>query len=93
MQIDRKFIEDEFDKFFEFDTNDKSIVLSVSCRLFAEHISRLAATPVQPLTDEQIMEQQEKYVGGPSPSYPLGASDWIEFARAIERAHGIGTPQ
>lgn len=42
-----------------------------------------------PLSDKQIMEQQEKYVGCPTPSYPLGASDWIEFARAIEAAHNI----
>lgn len=40
------------------------------------------------LTDEQIMDLQEKYVGGPCPSYPLDASDWINFARAIECAHG-----
>lgn len=40
MQVDRKFIESEFDKFFEFDTEDKIVVLSVSCRLFAEHIAQ-----------------------------------------------------
>lgn len=33
----------EFDKFFEFpDDSDRRSVLSVSCRLFAEHIAKLA---------------------------------------------------
>lgn len=35
-------IEKEFDKFFEFDTDDKSTVTSVSCKLFAEHIAEMA---------------------------------------------------
>lgn len=82
MQIDRKFIEDEFDKFFEFDTDDKSIVLSVSCRLFAEHIAQLAATPLQPLTDEQISNALK--LTAPPTSLVL------RITRAIERAHRIG---
>ena len=31
-------IDKEFDKFFKFNTNDRSIVTSVSCKLFAKHI-------------------------------------------------------
>lgn len=42
-----------------------------------------------PLTDEQINHIQETHVGGPTPSYPLDPSDWLNFARAIEYAHGI----
>lgn len=42
-----------------------------------------------PLTDEQINHIQETHVGGPTPSYPLDPSDWLNFARAIEHAHGI----
>lgn len=34
----RKIIDEEFDNFFEFSTEDKSSVTSVSCKLFAEHI-------------------------------------------------------
>ena len=34
----RKYIEEQFDKFFEFDTDDKSTVTSTSCKLFAEHL-------------------------------------------------------
>ena len=43
----------------------------------------------QPLTDERILHFVNTHVGGPSPSYPLDNSDWINFARAIEAAHGI----
>lgn len=34
----RKYIDEQFDKFFEFDTHDKSTVTSTSCKLFAEHL-------------------------------------------------------
>lgn len=34
----RKYIDEQFDKFFEFDTDDKSTVTSTSCKLFAEHL-------------------------------------------------------
>lgn len=53
---------------------------------FIEHTS---PPPRQPLTDEQILHRVDTHVGGPSPSYPLDNSDWIDFARAIEAAHGI----
>lgn len=43
MQIDRAFIEREFNQFFEFDSEDRRTVTSVSCRLFAEHIAQRAA--------------------------------------------------
>jgi len=41
------------------------------------------------LTDEQIEHLWETRVGQPCPSYPLEKSDWLQFARAIEAAHGI----
>lgn len=44
----------------------------------------------KPLTNEQILHRVDTHVGGSSPSYPLDNSDWINFARAIESAHGIG---
>ena len=51
----------------------------------------LYTTPPQrkPLTDEEILHRVDTHVGGPSPSYPLDNSDWLNFARAIEAAHGI----
>ena len=37
----RKLVEQEFEKFFEFDTENRSVVTSVSARLFAEHMVQL----------------------------------------------------
>lgn len=34
----RKYIDEQFNKFFKFDTEDRSIVTSTSCKLFAEHL-------------------------------------------------------
>ena len=39
----KKTIEKEFEKFFEFpDGGDKSVVTVTSCKLFAEHIAKIA---------------------------------------------------
>lgn len=40
----------------------------------------------QVLSDEQILRKRDTHVGGPTPSYPLDNSDWLDFARAIESA-------
>ena len=42
------------------------------------------------LTDEQILHKKDTYVSEPSIKYPLSDFDWLNFARAIEAAHGIG---
>lgn len=34
----RKIIDEEFNNFFAFETEDRSNVTSVSCKLFSEHI-------------------------------------------------------
>jgi hypothetical protein len=44
------------------------------------------------LTDEQIDELFEKFVGDQTPRYPWTRADFIDFARAIERASPIPTP-
>lgn len=43
----------------------------------------------EPLSYENVLNIQERYIGGVCPQYPLDASDWINFARAIELAHNI----
>lgn len=40
--IYKEMIKKEFDDFFEFPSSDKGFVTSVSCRLFAEHILKIA---------------------------------------------------
>lgn len=37
--MDKQYLNDEFNRFFEFPTEDKSHVSSVSAKLFAEHIA------------------------------------------------------
>ena len=56
-----------------------------------KHWKPLYTTPPQrkPLTDEQILHFVDTHVGAPSMAYPLDNSDWMNFARAIEAAHGI----
>jgi hypothetical protein len=60
-----------------------------------QHLKVVTATPpaAQPapvrLTNEQIEHLWETRVSQPCPSYPLGKSDWVQFAQAIEAAHGI----
>jgi hypothetical protein len=52
--MSRDDIQDEFDKFFEFDDPaNKTVVTSVSCRLFADHVARRAvAKAVRRVVDE-----------------------------------------
>jgi len=45
--------------------------------------------PSKPLSYEQIGKLVDTYIGGPSPSYPLDQSSWIDFTRAVESEHGI----
>ena len=53
----------------------------------AAPVPEASAAPVhQVLTDAQITHLQETRVGEPSPSRPIDASDWTNFARAIEAA-------
>lgn len=37
--MDKKYLNDEFDRFFEFPGDDRNTVSSVSAKLFAEHIA------------------------------------------------------
>ena len=54
----RKYIEEQFDQFFEFDTDDRSTVTSASCRFFAEHcIEQLLAVIAK--KDESLIKACE----------------------------------
>jgi len=63
--MDKKYLNDEFDRFFEFPTEDKSQVSSVSCKLFAEHIAypitEEAASAIRELSgiSEQLQRELE----------------------------------
>lgn len=38
------------------------------------------------MSEAEINHLVDTHVGGPTPSYPLGPEDWINFARAVEQA-------
>jgi len=61
--------------------------LAQHCTMLEQKLAQLEQR--KPLTDESILHFVNTHVGGSSPSYPLDSSDWINFARAIEAAHGI----
>lgn len=42
----------------------------------------MSNTKLLELSDDRIVDLVDKHVGGPTPSYPLDMSDWINFARA-----------
>lgn len=99
--IDKKRIEEEAEHFFAWPTDDRNYVTRTSMLIFANTIAEmvrkeselaaLKAQPVQPaLTDERIMHLVDTHVGVPSSIYPIGRSDWINFARAIEQAVRTG---
>ena len=48
----------------------------------------VAPPAVQPLTDEQVLRALRSITNEPPVRLPPG---WMNFARAVERAHGIGT--
>jgi hypothetical protein len=124
----RQQIENLFDSFFEFPTEDKSHVTSTSCKLFAEHCMKKLGQTVEQEPVGEIYERQhdgsyraemvvELPVGTriythPQPkSQPLSEFNLVKliheiytpevagnidlvgallFAKAIEKAHGIG---
>lgn len=61
--MNREDIEREFDRFFEFDTDDRRIVTSVSCRLFAEALVKMER--------EECAKACEGWIG-PSYEFDLG---------------------
>lgn len=58
-------------------------------RELAQHFYTTPPAQRKPLTGEKILHLVNTHVGAPSMSYPLDSSDWMNFARAIEAAHGI----
>lgn len=88
--MDKQYLQNEFDSFFEFPTDDKSQVSSVSARLFVEHMA-------QPI-EAQVEQQQAKLnalreaiapfvllmkgTRGRIPTERLSFADWHELSKA-----------
>ena len=47
--MDKQYLQEEFDRFFDFPTDDKSEVSSVSARLFVEHMAKPIEAQVETL--------------------------------------------
>jgi hypothetical protein len=81
----RNQIENLFDAFFEFPTDDKSHVTSTSCKLFAEHcVQKVGKTP---LTNDRIFELWRDactFVGDQGDIVTQGKRV-VTFARLIEK--------
>lgn len=80
--MNRDDITKEFDRFFEFDTDDRNTVTSTSARLFAEHIARKAITAER----EQCAKVAEKTVC--DTHVPTGIKIYGTKAAAAIRARG-----
>lgn len=48
-----------------------------------QRAGQVAAPAMVPLTPDTAMHLVDVHVGGPSPSYPLDSSDWINFSQAV----------
>lgn len=85
-------IENLFDHFFEFPTDDRTHVTSVSCKLFAQHVAEIAAQDTssraspKPLTDEQTRQGMKDEDPAGEDLCRLSFKEGVKFA---ERAHGI----
>ena len=73
--MDKQYLNDEFNRFFEFPTEDKSHVSSVSAKLFAEHIAYPLEREIEQL--RQRVQDLEK-----EPSVESGGElkTWWEIA-------------
>lgn len=76
--MDKKYLNNEFDRFFEFPTEDRSKVSSESCKLFAEHI----AYPV--LMDNVKLTEKLERVANVCRRKLDGGIELIEAMKTIE---------
>jgi len=88
--MDKKYLQEEFDRFFEFPTDDKSQVSSVSARLFVEHMAKPIETQVeqQQAKLNALREAIAPFVllmkrtSGRIPTEELSLADWHELSKA-----------
>ena len=95
MNKNRDIVNSEFDKFFEFDSNKKTHVTSVSCKLFAEHMIELRQAEI--ISDNNTKIKCDGNHGGAS----CGAQCWndsvVEMdmsdinSKILEIAHAMKT--
>ena len=82
--MDKQYLSTEFDSFFEFPSDDKSQVSSISAKLFAEHIAYPIKAEVERLRDEiaalrqnnrELLDQRFDLMNKPTP--PSTEDRWL----------------
>ncbi len=88
--MDKQYLETEFDAFFEFDSDDRSVVTSTSAKMFAEHM----AVPIEAQVEQLRAELKTlrnaagpfaklmRHTSGPIPVDRLSLADWHALAKA-----------
>ena len=87
--MDKQYLSTEFDSFFEFPSDDKSQVSSISAKLFAEHIAYPIKAEVERLRDEiaalrqnnrELLDQRFDLMNKPTP--PVTEDRWLPIETA-----------
>ena len=86
--MDKQYLSTEFDSFFEFPSDDKSQVSSISAKLFAEHIAYPIKAEVERLRDEiaalrqnnrELLDQRFDLMNKPTPQSTEDRKDAERF--------------
>ena len=86
--MDKQYLSTEFDSFFEFPSDDKSQVSSISAKLFAEHIAYPIKAEVERLRDEiaalrqnnrELLDQRFDLMNKPTPQITEDRKDAERF--------------
>jgi hypothetical protein len=80
-------IEKEFNTFFEFDTEDRSTVTSVSAKLFAEHIAKLCEKrEAEETSDMLTVAHMDGYARGVDATNAKANSSWTLMCKKMVEA-------
>ena len=87
--MDKQYLQTEFDTFFEFDSDDRSFVTSTSAKMFAEHMALPIEAQVEQLRAElsalreavQPFVRLMKSTSGRIPTERLSFADWHALAK------------
>ena len=87
--MDKRYLNTEFDRFFEFDSEDRSFVTSTSAKMFVEHMAFPIEMQVEKLRAELIAIRDAvapfarlvKDTSGRIPTERLSLADWHALAK------------
>ena len=87
--MDKQYLETEFNTFFEFDSDDRSVVTSTSAKMFVEHMAIPIEAQVEQLRAElsalrdavRPFVRLMKDTSGRIPTERLSFADWHALAK------------